>query len=625
MALEVQTGKPCLDVSRYELTVNGKRVKLERQPMDLLILFVQRKGELVTRQEIIDRLWGKNVFVDVDRSINSAIRKIRAALRDDPTAPKFLETVVGKGYRFIGEIDVVDPRSAAPQTMPQNQPAAPHPSSTPRHRSLAFLITGALVLLMATFIWSVIRTRRSGPALGYSIAVLPLANLSGDPSQDYLAQGMTDDLITELAKISSLRVISRTSSMHYAGSTRPLPEIARELRVDAIVEGALVRSGDKLKLTVQLIDAKSDKHLWAERYERDLRDVLSMQYEVAQAISDHLNGNVASVGSAVPVRRHTVSPEAYEAYQRGRFFWSKWTEDGVRKSIEYYQQAIQADPDYAMAYAGLADSYISLGDFAIGVLTPQQSSDAAEAAALKAISLDDSLAEAHSALAMARFRYGHLAEDEREFKRALELNPGSVAAHHFYSHYLLALGRDQGALAEGEKAYDLSPVDPEMSVHLSYVLWDLHQYDKAIALAIKGLELDPNFAETHQQLGQAYEQQGKYKEATAEMRKAVELSGRRVMVLSALGHILAVSGDREGALRILAEFEKDSRRRFVPAFDSAMIYAGLGEKDRTFALLEEAYQENSSWLFNMNHDPRLAPLRSDPRFRELTRKVGLPE
>jgi TolB-like protein/DNA-binding winged helix-turn-helix (wHTH) protein len=418
MALEVQTGKPCLDVSRYELTVNGKRVKLERQPMDLLILFVQRKGELVTRQEIIDRLWGKNVFVDVDRSINSAIRKIRAALRDDPTAPKFLETVVGKGYRFIGEIDVVDPRSAAPQTMPQNQPAAPHPSSTPRHRSLAFLITGALVLLMATFIWSVIRTRRSGPALGYSIAVLPLANLSGDPSQDYLAQGMTDDLITELAKISSLRVISRTSSMHYAGSTRPLPEIARELRVDAIVEGALVRSGDKLKLTVQLIDAKSDKHLWAERYERDLRDVLSMQYEVAQAISDHLNGNVASVGSAVPVRRHTVSPEAYEAYQRGRFFWNKWTEDGVRKSIEYYQQAIQADPDYAMAYAGLADSYISLGDFAIGVLTPQQSSDAAEAAALKAISLDDSLAEAHSALAMARFRYGHLAEDEREFKRA---------------------------------------------------------------------------------------------------------------------------------------------------------------------------------------------------------------
>ena len=617
-------GKPCLNVSRYELTLNGKRVRLERQPMELLILFVKRKDELVTREQIIDKLWGKNVFVDVDRSINSAIRKIRAALKDDSAAPRFLETVVGKGYRFIGEIDVVDHRSAAPQISPQNQPVASLPSKTTHRRSIAFLIAGALVLLMATFIWNLVRTRRSGAAPGHSVAVLPLANLSGDPSQDYLAQGMTDDLITELARIRSLRVISRTSSMHYAGSTRPLPEIARELRVDAIVEGSLVRSGDKLKLTVQLIDAKSDKHLWAERYERDVRDVLSMQYEVAQAISDRLNGNAASAGPAVPVRRHTVSPEAYEAYQRGRFFWNKWTEDGVRKSIEYYQQAIQADPSYALAYAGLADSYISLGDFAIGVLTPQQSSDAAEAAALKAISLDDSLAEAHAALAMARFRYGHLAENELEFRRAIELNPGSVSAHHFYSHYLLALGRDQDALAEGEKAYDLSPVDPEMSVHLAYVWWDLHQYDKAIAQGIKGLELDPNFAETHQQLGQAYEQLGKYKEATAEMRKAVDLSGRRVMVLSALGHILAVSGDRQGALQVLAEFQKASRQRFVPAFDSAMIYAGIGEKDRTFALLEKAYQENSSWLFNMNHDPRLAPLRSDPRFRELVRKVGLP-
>ncbi|HET9308141.1 MAG TPA: winged helix-turn-helix domain-containing protein, partial [Candidatus Sulfotelmatobacter sp.] len=334
MASEVQMGKPCLNVSRYELTLNGKRVRLERQPMELLILFVKRKDELVTREQIIDKLWGKNVFVDVDRSINSAIRKIRAALKDDSAAPRFLETVVGKGYRFIGEIDVVDHRSAAPQISPQNQPVASLPSKTTHRRSIAFLIAGALVLLMATFILNLVRTRRSGAAPGHSVAVLPLANLSGDPSQDYLAQGMTDDLITELARIRSLRVISRTSSMHYAGSTRPLPEIARELRVDAIVEGSLVRSGDKLKLTVQLIDAKSDKHLWAERYERDVRDVLSMQYEVAQAISDHLNGNAASAGPAVPVRRHTVSPEAYEAYQRGRFFWNKWTEDGVRKSIE---------------------------------------------------------------------------------------------------------------------------------------------------------------------------------------------------------------------------------------------------------------------------------------------------
>jgi TolB-like protein/DNA-binding winged helix-turn-helix (wHTH) protein/Tfp pilus assembly protein PilF len=625
MPAEVQAGKPRIDLSRYELNLDGLRVKLERQPMELLIFLVERKDQLVTREDIVGKLWGKDVFVDVDQGINAAVRKIRSALKDNPAQPKYLETVVGKGYRFTGDVDV----AGAPFITPpgpggsKTEPAAPSPSHLLKR---GLQVAGLLVVLLAaaTLVWSRWHQTRSRHSKIHSVAVLPLANLSGDPSQDYFAQEMTDELITELARIGSLRVISRTSVIRYQGTTKALQQIAKELRVDAIVEGTVVRSGDKLRITVQLIEANTDRHLWAESFERDFRDVLSVQREVADKVAAQVSANLTPAERTELARTPVVNSQAYDAYLRGRFFWNKWTEDGVRKGIGYFEQAIQADPNYPLAYAGLAESYISLGDLGLGVLRPREANAYAEAAALKAVALDDNLAEGHVALAMSRLRYdSDLADVEKEFKRAIELNPSSSNAHHWYSHYLLAVGRAQEAMAEGERAFDLNPIDPEMGVHLQWLNYNLHHYDQVVDRGRKTLELDPGFGETHWFLGLAYEQQHQYKQATAELQTAIELSGRRIMTLSALGHLLAVSGNRRAGLKILAELSALSTKRYVPSYEKALVCSGLGANQQALAELGEAYKEDSYWMLNLQHDPRLDPLRSDARFQDLVRRVGV--
>jgi TolB-like protein/DNA-binding winged helix-turn-helix (wHTH) protein/Tfp pilus assembly protein PilF len=624
MTVEVQSGKPRIDLSRYELTVVGRRVKLEHQPMELLILLVEKKGQLVTRDDIVARLWGKSTFVDADQSINAAIRKIRSALRDDPAHPKYLETVVSKGYRFIGDIEVVAADASTTQELKTGPGAEPSGSHGNYLRRRTFQLAGLIILLVA-IAWGWSRWHeRTGPQPGqiHSLAVLPLANLSGDPAQDYFAEGMTDELITELAQIGSLRVISRTSVMRYQGTKKSLPEIAKELRVDGIVEGTVVRSGDKLRITAQLIEAKTDRHLWAQGYERDFRDVLTLQREVAGAIARQVNATLTPTEQTRMSKATQVNSQADEAYLRGLFFWNKWTEDGVRKSIEYYQQAIQADPNYALAHAGLANSYIAMGDFGVGLMGPREANQAAEQSALKAISLDDTLAEGHAALAMSRFRCdGDLSSVEGEFKRAIELNPGSATARHWYSHYLLAMGRAEEAIAEGERAYDLSPVDPEMGVHMQFLYLFLHRYDDVIAQGHKTLELDPNFSEIHFMSGQAYEQEHRYKEAASELQAAARLSGRRSMILASLGHLLAVSGDRRGARKILDELNALSPHRYVPSYEKTLVQVGLGENEEALRALEKAYEEGSHWMFILQFDARLDPLRSDARFQDLVRRV----
>jgi TolB-like protein/Flp pilus assembly protein TadD len=488
-------------------------------------------------------------------------------------------------------------------------------------------VFAALLILsvVSALIWLRWRQPTASQAKISSLAVLPLVNISGDPSQDYFADGMTDELITKLAGIRSLRVISRTSVIRYQGTRKPLRQIVNELRVDAIVEGTVVRSGDKLRVTAQLLDAKTDRHLWAESFERDFRDVLAVQREVAEKIAGYVNATLFTHAEHPELAQTAaVNSQAYDAYLRGRFFCNKWTEDAAQKGIGYYRQAIQADSTYAPAYAGLADAYVSLGDLGLGVL-PAHAADAdAEAAALKAIALDSNLAEGHAALAMARLRYdSNLADVEKEFKRALELNPSSATAHHWYSHYLLAVGRTREATAEGEHAYELNPVDPEMGVHLQWINYNLRHYDEVIRQGRRTLELDPGFGETHWFLGLAYEQQRNYKQAATELERAVELSGRRVMMLSALGHLMAVSGDRHGALKILAELNALSAKRYVPSYEKAMVYIGLGANDQGLAELGEAYKEDSYWMLNLQNDPRLDPLRSDARFQDLIRRVGI--
>jgi len=627
MPAATQAGKFQLDLSRYELRLDGRPVKLERQPMELLIFFVERKGQLVTREDIIGKLWGKNVFVDVDGSINRAVRKIRATLKDDPSSARYLETIVGKGYRFIGDLEVVGASAPLPASPPQlaaSEVAVPRSGGDVRRTIVWFVM---LLILACGALWTWSRWRPHAPAEQAnlrSLAVLPLANLSGDVSQDYFAESMTDELITELAKIGSLRVISRTSVMRYQGTAKSLPQIAKELGVDAVVEGTVVRFGDKFRITAQLIDANTDRHVWAESFERDFRDVLAMQKEVADKIAGQVHATLTPSERAELARTPVVNSQAYDSYLRGRFFWNKWTEDGVRKGIGYFQQAIQADPNYPLAYAGLAESYISLGDLGLCVLRPHQANADAEAAALKAIALDDNLAEGHAALAMARLRYtSDLADVEKEFKRAIELNPSSANSHHWYSHYLLAVGRAQEAMAEGERAYDLNPVDPEMGVHLQWLNYNLHRYDEVVEQGHRTLELDSNFGETHWFMGLAYEQQRMYKSAATELQTAVEFSGRRILVLSSFGHFLAVSGNRGAALKILAELSALSKHRYVPSYEQALIYLGLGDKTQALAELEDAYKEDSYWMLNLENDPRLDPLRSDPRFQDLVRRVGL--
>lgn len=630
MPAETQSGPPRIDLSRYELTISGQRVKLERQPMDLLILFVQRQGQLVTREEIVEKLWGKDVFVDVDRSINAAVRKIRSALKDDPDHPRFLETVIGRGYRFTGEVELVGNSTLSGGQPGESSPPASSASVTyPANRSRnRVLWAAAVAVVLGMAVWGGLRWRGSNQANGsriHSIAVLPLANLSGDASQDYFADGMTDELITELAKIGSLRVISRTSIMRYQGTKLPLTQVAKELRVDAIVEGSVVRSGDRVRITAQLIEAANDRHLWAESYERNLRDVLAVQREVASAIAGQVNVAFSPGENDRPRVQAPVNSEAHEAYLRGLFFWNKWTEDGVRKSVEYFQQAIAADPNYALAYAGLANAYIVMGDFGVGILPPHEANNAAEKAALKAIELDENLAEAHAALAMSRFRSdGDLNGVEVEFKRSLELNPGSATTHHWYSHYLMAVGRSEEAIAEGKRAYDLSPVDPEMGTHLQFLSLFLRRYDEVLEQGRKNIELDPNFGETYFMNAQALEQQQKYEEAKREFSKALALSGRRSMILASLGHLLAVSGDRSGGEQMLAELKDLSERRYVPAYEKALVQVGLGNKESALEYLNTAYQEGSHWIFILQSDARLDPLRSDARFQSLVHRVGLP-
>lgn len=620
MPAEVQAAKPSINLSRYELRVHGRRVKLERQPMDLLIFLVQRKDQLVSREDIVEKLWGKDVFVDVDGSINRAVRKIRAALEDDPANPSYLETVVGKGYRFIGEVELVE--AITPSVQPQTNGKPRADNSLRRAVPILLAVSLLLVFTGALIRWQYRRSNSALPRI-HSLAVLPLANLSGDPSQDYFADGMTDELITELARIDSLRVISRTSVMRYKNTKTLLPQIARELSVDAVVEGSVVRAGDKLRITAQLIESATDHHIWADSYERDFRDVLTLQREVALAIAAQVNANLTPGERSRLAGKSTVNSEAYENYLRGLFFWNKWTEDGVRKSIEYFQQAIQADPMYAPAYAGLANSYIAMGDFGVGVLAPHNANAAAEQAALKAISLDSALGDAHAALAMSRFRSdSNLNGVEEEFKRAITLSPGSVTPHHWYSHYLLAVGRSQEAIAEGQTAYDLSPIDPEMGTHMQFLYLFLHRYDEVIAQARKNLELDPNFGETYFMRAQAFEQEHMYVEAKRDFLRAIDLSGRRSMVLASLGHLLAISGDRRGAQQILAELNALSARRYVPAYEKGLVQVGLRDNEAALEDLRQAYKEGSHWMFILQTDARLDPLRSDPRFHDLVGRVA---
>jgi TolB-like protein/DNA-binding winged helix-turn-helix (wHTH) protein/Flp pilus assembly protein TadD len=616
------------DTRSGELTKRGRHVRLQEQPFQLLAMLLERPGELLTREELSSKLW-PNTIVDFDHGLNKAVAKIREALGDSAENPRFIETVARRGYRFIADVTVTGQRQ--PQIIPQvslpgsgtslpglaGADTSPKPTGTWRLLGL-----GLGLLLVAVLSWSLYPRSPSAPAIR-SLAVLPLENLSGDPSQNYFAQGMTDELITRMAQISALRVISRTSVMAYRGVQKSLPEIARELNVEAVVAGSVLLSGERVRITAQLVQVPNDAPMWAQSYEGDLQDTLALQGKVARDIAEQIRVTLDIQERSALVKSKTVNREAYEAYLKGRYFWSKRTGDGLKKAIEYFNHAIEIDPAYARAYSGLADSYALAGDWEYGVLSPREAFPLAKAAAAKALALDHSLGDAHTSLAFALDLYDWDWEGaQAEYEAAIKLNPGYATAHHWYAWHLIVTGRRSEGISELRKAESLDPLSLIISADIADALCIIHLYDQSVQQSRRTLELDPSFAVAHYELGQALEHKHMHSEAIAEFQRAIELSGHTAAFDSNLAYVYAVSGRKEEATGILKDLEARQDENASAAANIALIYVGLGEHDRAMNWLSKAYEArfNPSILLR----PAFDTLRSDARFQDLLRRIGLP-
>ncbi len=615
-----------------EVRKGGLRVKVQQQPLKLLEALLERPGEVVTREDLRARIWPEASFGDFDQAVNIAVAKLRSALGDSAENPRFIETLPKRGYRFIGDVTVVEPEprppepAAAPATVPGQTTTADAEATSVtdrKSRRSGWLILALIVLLGSTAlaVW-LLGLRSHAPAKIRSLAVLPLENLSGDPAQNYFADGMTDELITDLAQIRALRVISRTSVMAYKGARKPLPTIARELNVDAIVEGTVQRSGDRVRITAQLIDASTDKHLWSQSYEGEFRDTLALQNRVASAIADQIRINLTPQEQAALKTAKLVNPQAYESYLKGRYFWNKRTPDGLSSALAYFNQAIEEDPKYAESYSGLADTYALMGDWQYAVMTPKEAFPKAKDAALKAIELDPTLGAAHTSLAYVLdgfdwdFQLGG-----KEFERAVELSPGYATAHHWYAWHLALVGRNQEAIDEMKKAESLDPLSLIINADMAELLVITGAYDEAIKQSQKTIEMDPNFALAHNQLGQAYLGKRMYPQAVAELQTAVRLSGGSPISTANLARAYILSGNKSEALKLLDDLKQRSQPGHSNAAEIAMIYASLGDANEAMKSLEKGYEErfNPGVLLRPGFDS----LRSDPRFQDLLHRIGL--
>jgi TolB-like protein/DNA-binding winged helix-turn-helix (wHTH) protein/Flp pilus assembly protein TadD len=618
------------DVQTGELRKQGKRVRLQDQPFQLLVMLLEAPGQLVTRDELRSKLWPQTT-VDFDHGLNKAISKIREALGDSPEHPRFVETVARRGYRFLADVAVTCdgraktvPDDPAYEGSPAFSPALTTTYQKAKPGYLARLLFGlGLALVVASAIsWLFYHDIYSSPAIR-SLAVLPLENLSEDSSQDYFADGMTDALIARLAQISTLRVISRTSVMTYKNVHRPLAEIARDLNVDAVVEGSVSRAGERIRVTAQLIDARNEKHIWAASYDEDIRDTLVLQSRVTRAIAEQIRATVNPQEQLTLAKSRTVDPDAYEAYLKGRYFWNKRTGEGLRTAIDYFRRAITIDSSYAEAYAGLADSYAVAGDWKYGVLPPLDAFPKATAAAAKALVLDASLGEAHASLAYALDLYGwDWVAAETEYKQAIQLNPGYATAHQWYSWHLFMVGRDDDALNELRRAESLDPLSLIINADIADALCVAHRYDEAVEQSEKTLKMDANFAVGHYELGQALVQKHMYDQAIAEFQKAIELSGHSGAFDSNLGYAYAVSGRKEEAIKIINDLESRHPENHSVDADIALIYVGLDDRDEAISRLNKAF--DARFKASILRRPAFDPLRSDARFQDLLRRMGLP-
>ena len=625
-ASRVRFGDFELELRTGELRRNGDYLKLQPQPAKVLAVLASRAGEVVTRQELAREVWGEETYVNYEQGLNFAIRQIRATLDDDADHPRYLETLPKRGYRFIATLQQDPVESIEKEDIAQVEPletSGVAPAKKPR--KWQGMAAASACGLLIVFSWPAYKYFSRTPSIQASgqiksIAVLPLANLSADPAQEYFSDGLTDELITRLAQSRSLKVISRTSVMGYKKASKKTPEIGKELQVDALVEGTVERAQDRIRVRVQLIRTATDEHIWAQTYDRELNDVLQLETDVALEIAQQI-GLVTSDQHAEFAAKHIPSREAHENYLQGRYRWNQRTEAGLRSGIERFQKAIELDPEYAGAYAGLADSYIMLANW--GFMPAAEGFPKAEAAARKALELNDHLAEAEASLAYARFLYDwDWSGAENGFKRSIELNPNYSTAHHFYSVYLMAVGRQAEAQREIELSRELDPLSLIINSVMGWIYYEGRTYDKAIEQCRRTVEMDPNYAPSLLDLGSVYLATGDYQSAIAQFRRAKEIAGETATVLSYLAQGYALSGKITEARSTLHALQRSSK--FVSPWEFALVYNALGEKNQALKYLRESADQRASWVVIMAVDPRFDDLRSDPEFRDLEHRLQLP-
>jgi TolB-like protein/DNA-binding winged helix-turn-helix (wHTH) protein/Flp pilus assembly protein TadD len=603
-----------LDLNAGELHKAGVKVKLQDQPFRLLAVLVEHAGQVVTRDELRQKVWPSNVYVDFDQGLNNAIKKVREALGDSADSPRLIETVARHGYRFISPVSAVP---AAPL-----QPRFPLGSRAFRN-AIAIGLTAILLAALGYRLWhqSVMHTAPSSDRV--TLAVLPFDNLSGDPNQEFLSEGLTEEMIAQLGKLNpdQLTVIARGSVAKYKGSTLSVNQIGGELHTDYLVEGSVRRVPDRVRITVHLIRVSDQTDRWAESYDRNVKDILEVEDSVARTIANRINITLAPAAASRLATPRSVEPAAYEAYLKGRYHWNKRTAEGMQKAEVFFQQAIDKDPSYGAAYSGLADCNSGLTWH--GFTSPSETLPRAHAAALKAIEIDPQSAEAHASLGLVLDHEWDWSGAETEFKRALQLDRRYANAHHWYGDNLSILGRHDEALLEARKASDLDPLNLMIGTWLGLRYYLARNYESAIEQGRNTVDLDPNFAASHLLLGEAYVQKGFREKGLAELQSAASLSGNNPLYLAQVAVAYASIGRRAEALQIAERLQANSASRYVSPYGLAQIYAVLKDKEQTFKWLQVSYDGRAVWVSYLAVDPVFDGYRSDQRFQDLLRRVHL--
>jgi TolB-like protein/DNA-binding winged helix-turn-helix (wHTH) protein len=605
----IEFGVYGVDLAAGELRKQGLRIKLQAQPFGILAMLLERPGVIVTREELQQKLWPTDVFVDFDQGLNKAINKLRDALGDVAENPRFVETVPKKGYRFIAPVKVVSGPAG-----PDPHPIPPPALSLKPLRYVALGVVATIALVLAGLVY--LRSQKLAPM--NSLAVLPMVNTGGDPNLEYLGDGITESIINNLSQLSGFRVMARSTVFHYKGRDTDAREVGQRLGVRAVLMGRVSQIGDHLVIDTELINASDGSQIWGEQYNRKFSDLLSVQEEIARQITSNLQLRLSGQQQQLLARRVTEDSDAYQLYLRGRYYFNKRTDEGFLKAADYFRQAIDRDAGYGLAYAGLADCY---GLLAWDTYPPREYFPKARQMAEKALAIDSEMAEAHTSLAMIRALYDwDWNGAEAEFRRAIELNPGYATAHHWYGIHLGAMGRLEDSRRELMRALDLDPLSLIINVNNAYPYHYNHQYDRAVEIYKKAIDMDPNFAWAHEDLMLAYEQQGNHTAAANEAANFLRLTGEPTLA-DEFQHAFKSSG-YDAALHHWAEvLVTQTGGRFMSPMKVAQLYARAGDREHAFVWLEKAFENRSAPLVYLRVDPRYDRVRSDPRFASLLERM----